>query len=121
MYGENLATLQKNISSLLSQFNQNTTTYDASVVAGYKAITDATVKTILNSNVGQIELLFMNSDLNGDIGVTAALQHPYSHGRIYIKTSNPLDYPIIDPNYLAMPAGTSVYFSKRDMSMRIYH
>jgi hypothetical protein len=47
----------------------------------------------------------MNSDSNGDIGITAALQHPYSHGRIYINSSDPMDYPIIDPNYLANPAG----------------
>ena len=45
------------------------------------------------------------SDANGDVGITAALQHPYSHGRIYINSSNPLDYPVIDPNYLAHPAG----------------
>lgn len=81
------------------------TTYDDGVVAGYKAIYNTTVSKIFDSPIGQLELLFMNSDGNGDIGVTAALQHPLSHGRIYINSSNPMDYPVIDPNYLANPAG----------------
>ncbi|EED18530.1 glucose dehydrogenase, putative [Talaromyces stipitatus ATCC 10500] len=103
MYGDNLDALQKNITTQINQFVLNTT-YDAGVIAGYKAIANMTATTILSSSIGQIELLFMNSDLNGDIGITAALQHPYSHGRIYINSSNPLDYPVIDPNYLAVSA-----------------
>ncbi|OKL59623.1 hypothetical protein UA08_05437 [Talaromyces atroroseus] len=102
LYSSNLESLQKNVSSLVDKFVPNTT-YDAGVIAGYKAIYNTTVNTILNSSVGQIELLFMNSDANGDIGITAALQHPFSQGRIYINSSNPLDYPVIDPNYLANP------------------
>jgi choline dehydrogenase len=108
MYSSSLDSLQKNVSSLIDQFVPNTT-YDAGVIAGYKAIYNTTANTILNSSVGQIELLFMNSDANGDIGITAALQHPFSHGRIYINSSNPLDYPVIDPNYLANPTGTQFY------------
>lgn len=105
MYGNNVASLQSNITSTMDQYAPNTT-YDAGVIAGYKAIVNMTATTILNSPIGQIELLFMNSDSNGDIGITAALQHPYSHGRIYINSSNPLDYPVIDPNYLGNPIGT---------------
>ncbi|KAJ5463197.1 hypothetical protein N7475_008141 [Penicillium sp. IBT 31633x] len=84
------------------------TTYDDGVVAGYKAIYNTTVSKIFDSPIGQLELLFMNSDGNGDIGVTAALQHPLSHGRIYINSSNPMDYPVIDPNYLANPADSEI-------------
>lgn len=51
----------------------------------------------------------MNSDGNGDVGVTAALQHPYSHGRVYINSSDPMDYPVIDPNYLSNSAGTCTH------------
>jgi choline dehydrogenase len=76
------------------------TTYDAGVIAGYKAICNTTVSQIMKSPTGLIELLFMNSDASGVIGITAALQHPYSHGRIYINSSNPVDNPVIDPNYL---------------------
>lgn len=104
MYGDNLNSLQKNITTQINSYALNTT-YDAGVIAGYKAIANMTATTILESSIGQIELLFMNSDSNGDIGITAALQHPYSHGRIYINSSNPLDYPVIDPNYMAFSAG----------------
>lgn len=106
MYGNDVQELQTSILALMDQFMPNTT-YDAAVDAGYKAIYNTTISKIFNSPIGQIELLFMNSDGNGDIGITAALQHPYSHGRIYIDSSNPMDYPVIDPNYLANPAGTS--------------
>lgn len=86
------------------------TTYDDGVVAGYKAIYNTTAKKIFDSPTGQIELLFMNSDGNGDIGVTAALQHPYSHGRIYINSSDPMEYPVIDPNYLSHPSGMNLSY-----------
>lgn len=118
MYGNDVSVLQTNISSLMDQFTPNTT-YDAGVVAGYKAIYNTTATVILNSPIGQIELLFMNSDSNGDIGITAALQHPYSHGRIYINSSNPMDYPVIDPNYLDNPAGKSWFCYQHTSSPRL--
>jgi hypothetical protein len=104
LFGDEVDSLQESILSNITSYSPNTT-YDAGVVAGYEAICNITANTILNSTVGQIEILYMNSDANGDVGITAALQHPYSHGRIYINSSNPLDYPVIDPNYLAHPAG----------------
>lgn len=104
MYGSTVHEIETNILAQIGQFTPSTT-YDAGVVAGYKAICNTTALKIFNSFTGQIELLFMNSDPNGDIGITAALQHPYSHGRIYINSSNPMDYPVIDPNYLDNPAG----------------
>ncbi|KAJ6144647.1 hypothetical protein N7470_008542 [Penicillium chermesinum] len=91
------------IDSAIAYYAPNTT-YDDGVIAGYKAICNLTASTIFNSPTGQVELLFMNSDASGDIGITAALQHPYSHGRVYINSSDPMDYPVIDPNYLANPA-----------------
>lgn len=104
MYDSTVQAVQANILSQMNQYMPNTTS-DPTVDAGYKAIYNTTATTIFNSPIGQIELLLMNSDSNGDIGITAALQHPYSHGRIYINSSNPMDYPVIDPNYLANPAG----------------
>jgi choline dehydrogenase-like flavoprotein len=35
------------------------------------------------------------------ISIVTVLTSPSSHGTITINSSNPLDYPIIDPNYLA--------------------
>lgn len=104
MYGSGVPGFEANILSQIDQYIPSTT-YDAGVVAGYKAICNTTASKIFNSPTGQIELLFMNSDGNGDIGITAALQHPYSQGRVYINSSNPMDYPVIDPNYLDNPAG----------------
>lgn len=84
--------------------------YEDSVIDGYKTIYDTTVSRIFNSSIGQVELLFMNSDGDGKIGITAAIQHPFSHGRVYIKSSDPMENPIIDPNYLSNPAGKIVMF-----------
>ncbi|EPS32896.1 hypothetical protein PDE_07857 [Penicillium oxalicum 114-2] len=103
MYGTDVHHLQKQILGQIRHYTPNTT-YDDEVIDGYTAICNTTASTILDSPIGQIELLFMNSDGNGDVGITAAVQHPYSHGRIYINSSNPMDYPVIDPNYLFNPA-----------------
>ncbi|KAJ5156593.1 hypothetical protein N7492_009396 [Penicillium capsulatum] len=102
MYGNDAASVEAKFLTGIDQYAPNTT-YDEGVIAGYKAICNTTSQ-IFNSPTGQIELLFMNSDGNGDIGITAALQHPLSHGRIYIKSSDPMEDPIIDPNYLGNPA-----------------
>ncbi|CAI7665628.1 unnamed protein product [Penicillium glandicola] len=102
LYGSEISEYQSKFLALIDQYAPNTTYADA-VITGYEAIYNTTLK-IFDTSMGQIELLFMNSDGNGDIGITAALQHPYSHGRIYINSSDPMDYPVIDPNYLANPA-----------------
>ncbi|RJE24530.1 Dehydrogenase [Aspergillus sclerotialis] len=103
LYGDKAQEQQKNILAGIEQYAPKTTS-DEGVSEGYKAICNTTASKIFSSPTGQIELLFMNSDGDGSIGITAALQHPYSHGRIYINSSNPLDYPVIDPNYLNNPA-----------------
>ncbi|KAJ5301571.1 hypothetical protein N7508_006434 [Penicillium antarcticum] len=107
LYGDNVSTEETSILSHLNTYKPNTT-YSDSVIAGYETIYNTTAKTIFSSPIGQIELLFMNSDANGDIGISAALQHPYSHGRIYINSSDPMNYPVIDPNYLANPADMEI-------------
>lgn len=80
-------------------------TTDSGVVAGNEAIYTTTADKIFTSPLGLVELLIGNNN-NGTVNIGAALQHPYSFGRIYINSSNPVDYPVIDPNYLAHPAGT---------------
>lgn len=103
MYGDQVEQHQKNIISGIDKYAPENV--DDSITAGYTAICNTTASKIFTSPIGQIELLLMNSDGNGDVGITAALQHPYSHGRVYINSSNPMDYPVIDPNYLNNPAG----------------
>lgn len=104
MYGSSIPAMQSSILSQIDQYAPSTT-YDPGVIGGYKAICNTTASSIFPSPIGLIELLFMNSDGNGDIGITAALQHPLSQGRIYINSSDPMAYPVIDPNYLSNPAG----------------
>ncbi|KAJ5405928.1 hypothetical protein N7465_007212 [Penicillium sp. CMV-2018d] len=106
MYGSKVDEYESKFLASIDQYAPNTT-YDDGVVTGYKAICNTTSK-IFETPTGQIELLFMNSDANGDIGITAALQHPFSHGRIYINSSNPMDFPVIDPNYLSNPADAEI-------------
>lgn len=39
--------------------------------------------------------------------VGAVLQHPFSRGSVHINSSNPLEQPSIDPNYLSSPFDTA--------------
>ncbi|KAK4868201.1 hypothetical protein LT330_007399 [Penicillium expansum] len=117
MYGSKVDEYDSKFIASIDQYAPNTT-YDDGVVTGYKAICNTTSK-IFNGSTGQIELLFMNSDGNGDIGITAALQHPFSHGRIYINSSNPMDYPVIDPNYLNNPADYEILLAGIKLARQI--
>ena len=80
---------------------------DPTVIAGYKAIYNATAQ-LLSSPIGQVEILMSltASAQAGDHGIAiqAALQHPFSQGRLFINSSDPFDYPIIDPAYMSHPA-----------------
>ena len=103
--------LQTDILGEIDGFIPNASS-DAGVVAGYKAIYNTTAKNILTSSIGLIELLIGNN-IDGAISIGAALQHPFSNGQIYINSSNPMDYPVIDPNYLTHPAGTCLACCQR--------
>ncbi|CDO69444.1 GMC oxidoreductase [Trametes cinnabarina] len=117
----NSATAYVNITDLLGdaaqQFQQQVVSALSSSVAGlvpstsdevkkgYEAIYNTTVNSILTSPVGQVEILFSLTgqpvDGSATVAIQAALQHPYSHGRVYITTSDPFTLPAIDPQYLA--------------------
>ncbi|KAI0637465.1 GMC oxidoreductase [Trametes polyzona] len=76
------------------------------VKKGYQALYNTTLNTLLNSPVGLIEILLSltgapASDGSNTIGIQAALQHPFSHGQIYITSSDPFTPPAIDPQYLS--------------------
>lgn len=108
MYGSDAASVEAKFLTHMDEYAPDTT-YDDGVIKGYQTIY-RTTSQMFKSPIGQIELLFMNSDPNGDIGITAALQHPLSHGRIYIKSSDPMEDPVIDPNYLGNPVGTTQFW-----------
>ncbi|KAF8521572.1 alcohol oxidase [Hysterangium stoloniferum] len=98
---EILANLSANVGTLVPS-------QDTTVLEGYKAIYATTAEKFMTSQVGQVELLLsLTGTANGgdnSIAIQAALQHPFSHGRIYINTSDPFDYPVIDPQYFSHPA-----------------
>jgi hypothetical protein len=103
VFGDGAANLHSNIRSQLEPMAA-ASALESSVNDGYKAIYSTTADNILNSPVGALEILIGNN-VDGGIRIGAALQHPLSQGRIYINSSNPIDYPVIDPNYLSHPAG----------------
>ncbi|KAG6872848.1 hypothetical protein C0995_006012 [Termitomyces sp. Mi166 len=76
------------------------------VVEGYKAIYQATQK-LITQDVGQVELLLsINSPKT--ITIQAAIQHPFSQGRVYINSSSPFDPIVIDPQYFSHPADVAI-------------
>ena len=74
------------------------------VIEGYKAIYNLTAQKFLLSSIGQVEIL-LSVTANDVIGIEAALQHPFSQGRLYISSGDIIDDPVIDPQYLSHEAG----------------
>ncbi|EPS94895.1 hypothetical protein FOMPIDRAFT_1133514 [Fomitopsis schrenkii] len=73
------------------------------VIEGYKAIYNLTAQKFLLSPIGHMEIL-LSVTANDVIGIEAALQHPFSQGRLYITSSDVFDAPVIDPQYLSHEA-----------------
>ena len=107
IFGDGFQKFQDSVTSQMSKSNPTGTT-DKNVTAGYRAIYNTTASVILPSEQGQIELLLVTSALDGTVGITAALQHPLSHGAITIASNNPIDYPVINPSYLSHPADVTM-------------
>ncbi|KAI0320798.1 alcohol oxidase [Amylostereum chailletii] len=76
---------------------------DSTVIEGYKAIYQAT-QGLLTDSVAQIEMLMSVIVAPNTVGLQIALQHPFSHGYLYINSSSAFDYPVIDPRYLSHSA-----------------
>ncbi|RPD70182.1 hypothetical protein L226DRAFT_526054 [Lentinus tigrinus ALCF2SS1-7] len=85
---------------------------DHTVKAGYEAIRNTTLNTIFLSGVAQIEILYQLTDSGSNgtnvVAIQAGLQHPFSHGRIYITSSDPFVEPLIDLQYLAHSADIAI-------------
>lgn len=105
-------------SSSFSTFQQSiTTTLDSSastlvpsqyapVVQGYKAIYSAQMESVLPTE-GLVELL-LSLNAPGQVTIQAALQIPFSQGRLYINSTSVFDQPVIDPQYYSHPADVTV-------------
>ncbi|KAI0941000.1 hypothetical protein AcV7_003223 [Taiwanofungus camphoratus] len=99
-YGSQIASaLEQSAASLVpSQYSE--------VAAGYKTIYNAT-QQLLSSSIGQMEILLSLTGSGSGaqtVAVQGALQHPFSQGRLYINSSDPFNYPVIDPGYLTHSA-----------------
>ncbi|EMD39391.1 hypothetical protein CERSUDRAFT_47053 [Gelatoporia subvermispora B] len=110
LLGDGASAFQSQIAGELAQSSMTLVpSQNPEVVAGYEAIYNVTLNQFLMSPVGQVEILL---SLTGtalgaqSITIQAALQHPFSQGRIWINSSDPFDYPVIDPQYLSHPADT---------------
>lgn len=103
LFGDGAASTQSSVLSSLSQYAPS----EKTVAAGYSAISKNILNTLWDSPIGQIELL-MGTNLEDTVSLGASIQHPFSQGRIYINSSNPVDYPVIDPTYLTNPADAQI-------------
>ena len=99
------ADAQKN--SILSNYQQYAPS-DSKVNAGYEAVVKAQANTIWPSKTGQVELLMALTQTNSSVALQVTLQHPYSQGSVNIQSSDPTDYPSINPNYMQNPADIEI-------------
>jgi len=56
----------------------------------------------IETDVGQVEMLLHLLGPNNNIGIQAALQHPWSRGTIFITSNSAFTNPAIDPDYFSV-------------------
>jgi choline dehydrogenase-like flavoprotein len=101
-------------SDLMGQLNDAISSLpstDETVIAGYKAVYEVAANQLIKSSSGQVELLLAltgSSYASNTISIQAALQRPFSHGRLYINSSDPTVPPVIDPHYMAHPSDLTI-------------
>jgi choline dehydrogenase len=60
-------------------------------------------QTMIDSNVGQIEVLMQLLGNGGnEIGIQLCQQHQWSRGTLFITSTNPFDSPAINPDYFGV-------------------
>ncbi|KAL1746534.1 GMC oxidoreductase [Schizophyllum fasciatum] len=94
------------LSSVDDTVNRLSSSYSDEVKEGSKSLYQFSANT-LDQTVGGIELL-LNVMGDGYVGITAAIQHPFSEGRLQINSSSAFDYPVIDPQYLTHDADLQI-------------
>ncbi|KAF9523934.1 alcohol oxidase [Crepidotus variabilis] len=99
LFDGNQTTFQQEIVASLNDtmVDKMVPSYSSEVKAGYKKIYNL-IATRFFDNVAQVELL-MSLISPGVVAVQAAIQHPYSIGRVYVNSTNPWDGIIIDPQF----------------------
>ena len=56
----------------------------------------------IDTDVGQVEMLLHLLGPNNNVGIQAALQHPWSRGTIFITSNNAFTNPNINPDYFSV-------------------
>ena len=60
-------------------------------------------QTMIDSNVGQVEILMQLLGNGGnEIGIQIAQQHQWARGTLFIVSNNPFEYPAINPDYFGV-------------------
>ena len=96
--------------------------HDEGVLNGYKATYTQYGTTLLHSTAGQVELLFSTTGTSSGadtIAIQVALQRPFSHGHLWINSTDPFAPPIIDPAYLSHPADMALLREGLKMARRV--
>ena len=95
---------------------------EESVLNGYKATYTQYATTLLHSNAGQVEFLFSTTGTSSGtntIQIQVAHQRPFSHGHLWINSTDPFAPPIIDPAYLSHPADMIIFREGLKMARRV--
>ncbi|EIM80279.1 alcohol oxidase [Stereum hirsutum FP-91666 SS1] len=90
-------------SALSSSASSLVPSTDSTVISGYETIYNSS-QSLLMTQLGHIEILFSATTSDSAVGIQIALQRPFSQGRLYINSSDPFVYPVIDPQYLSNSA-----------------
>ncbi|ODO09253.1 hypothetical protein I350_02853 [Cryptococcus amylolentus CBS 6273] len=75
---------------------------------------------MLNSSVGLVELFFDTGFPNGGLGVDMWSLLPFSRGHVKIASTNPFDYPDIDPRYFAAEVDMDIQIAGVRMARKIF-
>ncbi|KAI0686238.1 GMC oxidoreductase [Earliella scabrosa] len=107
LLGDFAAEYKQQISDALSSSSNLVPSSSPEVRKGYETIYKTNADTLFLSPIGQVEIL-LALNAPGSIAIQAALQHPFSTGRIYITSDDPFAPPAIDPQYLSHFADTVI-------------
>ncbi|KAF5379450.1 hypothetical protein D9615_006577 [Tricholomella constricta] len=116
LFGDS-AELERRVAAALDSSVQTVPSKSNEVIEGYKAIYGASQK-FLTQAVGQIELLLSINSPKA-ITIQAALQHPFSQGRVYIDSKSAFDPIVIDPQYFSHPADLAIMREGIKLARRI--
>lgn len=86
-----------------------------SVAAGYKAQVEHIIKMHKERTTAGQELMY----LNGGAALIGIMMHPLSRGTVLLNSTNPFDYPIVDPRYLTHPSDGQLFVESLKFNRKI--